>query len=51
MYIDALGKVEGHTLTTEDGETKIETGQQSVQQRGEGQGDEGYVPRRRETHD
>src|SRR3954463_378915 len=48
MRIDTLGKVQGHTLTTEDGETVIETGTESVEQRGEGQGDDGYSPRRRE---
>ena len=48
MYIDALGKVEGHTLTTDDGETKVESAHQSVEQRAEGQSDEPYTPRRRE---
>ncbi len=34
LYIDSAGKVMGHTLTSEDGETKVETDQRSVQERG-----------------
>ena len=48
MFIDSLGKVEGHTLTTEDGQTTVQTTTASVEQRGEGQGDEPYTPRRRD---
>jgi cytoskeletal protein CcmA (bactofilin family) len=46
MFIDSLGKVEGHTLTTDDGETRVEGVTPSVQERGEGQGDQGYTARR-----
>src|SRR3954453_6036121 len=45
MLIDPLGQVQGHTLTTEDGETVVQTVSHSVEQRGEGQGDDGYSPR------
>jgi cytoskeletal protein CcmA (bactofilin family) len=48
MYIDSLGTIEGHTLTTDDGETTVQTTTHSVEQRAEGQGDEGYTPRRRD---